>query len=63
MSSIAVKRLTKELKELLDPEKGPPAGIKLLNTDDLKVWVSEYDIQGEVAIHWAFLNAATDSYD
>ncbi|ELU43272.1 ubiquitin-conjugating enzyme domain-containing protein [Rhizoctonia solani AG-1 IA] len=41
MSSIATKRLNKELKELLDPEKGPPVGIKVLNTDDLKVWVSK----------------------
>lgn len=40
MSSIATKRLSKEIKELLDPEKGPPVGIKVLNANDLKIWVS-----------------------
>ncbi|KAG8736898.1 hypothetical protein FRC10_008769 [Ceratobasidium sp. 414] len=38
MSSIATKRLNKEIKELLDPEKGPPAGIRVINTDNLKTW-------------------------
>jgi hypothetical protein len=47
MSSIATKRLNKELKELLDPEKGPPVGIKVINTDDLKVWVSGYQLDDD----------------
>ncbi|KAF8679686.1 Ubiquitin-conjugating enzyme E2 [Rhizoctonia solani] len=47
MSSIATKRLNKELKELLDPEKGPPVGIKVLNTDDLKVWTLSIEVLGE----------------
>ncbi|QRV91586.1 ubiquitin-conjugating enzyme [Ceratobasidium sp. AG-Ba] len=47
MSSIATKRLNKELKELLDPEKGPPTGIRLINTDDLKTWILSIEVLGE----------------
>ncbi|KAG9119612.1 hypothetical protein FRC07_005293 [Ceratobasidium sp. 392] len=47
MSSIATKRLNKELKELLDPEKGPPVGIQVVNTDNLKTWVLTIEVLGE----------------
>ncbi|CUA73737.1 ubiquitin-conjugating enzyme E2 W [Rhizoctonia solani] len=47
MSSIATKRLSKEIKELLDPEKGPPVGIKVLNADDLKIWTLSIEVLGE----------------
>ncbi|EIM19082.1 UBC-like protein [Wallemia mellicola CBS 633.66] len=41
MSQLSTKRLTKELKDLKD--KGCPAGITLLESDDLRKWTFELE--------------------